>query len=93
MQRYVKDVIADIKDNPSKWCPVHDAYVGFTGIARDSVEIIGYGNTRLLSIVYLRVHGQALSLSYLDKWAIESAVKAWCKKAPIEKMAEIKPAT
>lgn len=80
MSVLVKEICEDIKKNPEKWKPndIHN------GIERDNVEIYGYGNTKLLSCIHIRVNGRDTYASYMDKWNLESVVLWWYKNCNLE---------
>lgn len=79
MSVLVDEICKDIKKNPEKWKPNNN----HNGLEKDNVEIFGYGNTKLFSIININVNGKITYSSYTDKWKLESTVIWWYKNCTL----------
>jgi len=79
MSKYVDEIIKDLKANPKSYLD----YKG-CGVKNDNIIIDNYGNTRLLSVIWLYINLKPMPITYMDKWRLEVAVKNWYKNASLE---------
>jgi len=73
MSKFATQLAQDIRSNPDSWQPCK----GFYGISKENVQVWGYGNTKLLSVINVEIKGSDVALTYLDKWRLEREVLWW----------------
>lgn len=78
MSKYIDDIIADIKANPTTW-NTRDWWVG---IQKNKTDIWGYWNTAILSIIEVLEGNLPLPMTWMDKYKLEKAVGHWYKTIP-----------
>jgi len=76
---FVDELIDDIKNKPETY---RDN--GGWGVKKDNVEIFGYGNMRLLSIITVKINEKLMPLSFLDRYHLEVAVGNWYKRIKLD---------
>lgn len=76
MSKYVNEIIKDLKENPESF---YD-YKG-RGLTKGNLKITGYGNTSLLSVIWLYINGKDMPITYIDKWKLESAIRNWYRSS------------
>lgn len=74
MSKYVNELIKDLSDNPTSF----KDYNG-SGVEKGNVIISSYGNTRMLSVINIRINGKRIPASYIDLWKMEVAISKWYK--------------
>ena len=57
------------------------------GFESEMFSITLSGNTRVLSIIRLKIDGKNFPLTYSDSWALEVAALWWFKNAPLKQYA------
>lgn len=81
MTLLVKEIVEDIRANPSSWTATNT----LCGVMKGGIRVDGKGNTRLLSIINLYINGVwYIDLTGMDKFKLESAVLWWYKRCPLE---------
>lgn len=78
----VRQLISFIHSSPDVF-RANDRY----GFESQKFKITFTGNTRVLSIVHLKMDGKDSPLSYRDKWALEAAALWWFKHVPLNEYA------
>ncbi len=79
MSKFVDEILQDIKDNPNTFTDI-----GGNGIKKDNIEISGYGNTRVLSIIHVFINNKDIPKSWLDNWRLEVAVQQWYRTVSLD---------
>jgi hypothetical protein len=79
MSNYVRELLKDISSNPETF----KDYFG-NGIEKDNIRITGFGNTRLLSCITVRINNKDIPTSYIDKWRLETAIKKWYRTVSLK---------
>jgi hypothetical protein len=89
MSKFVDEIVESINTDPRSWAPHHGMYSRRNdGLKKGGLEIEGYGNSKLLSIIHLNVGGIRTTLTYSDKRRLESAVSWWYETAPLSAITE-----
>lgn len=78
MSKFVDDIIKDIETNPLNWFE----YNGW-GCKCGNTKVYGYGNSRFLSLAGVKINGNEMPLSYIDKWKLDIAIGKWYKSVPL----------
>lgn len=81
MSKFVSDIIDDISKNPREWFATKK---GMNEIAKDNVNIWGYGNTRFFSIIHIYIDGYDMPITSLDKYRLEVTAGKWFKNCPLD---------
>jgi hypothetical protein len=79
MSKFVKEVIESLKKTPENWISITKE-----DISSDKIKIIGFGNSRVLSVIYLHINSKKMPITYIDRWKLEVAVKKWFAKSTIK---------
>ena len=79
MSKYVDELLQDIASNPETF----KDYFG-NGIEKGDIRISGFGNTRLLSVINVRINNKTIPTSYIDKWRLETAIKKWYRTVSLK---------
>jgi len=79
--RVVLDIMVDIEANPETWQKRND-----NGIQKGCIIISGWGNGLPTSVIDLYVDGASITLSFKDKYYLESVVVEWFSLAPLKNL-------
>lgn len=79
MSKFIDEIIADIKTNPDLW----QDNEGW-GVKKDNIEIWGYGNTCVLSIVSVRINGKDMPTDYVGRFKLERTISNWYKTVSLK---------
>ena len=79
MSKYVDELLKDIASNPETF----KDYFG-NGIEKSNIRISGFGNTRLLSVISVRINNKTIPTSYIDNWRLETAIKKWYRTVSLK---------
>jgi hypothetical protein len=85
MSKFVDEIIQDLKNNPKTFFDCRGV-----GVKKENIAVIGYGNTRVLSIIDVLVNGESIPTSYMDKWRLEVAIKNWYRNADLSTLSKTK---
>jgi hypothetical protein len=80
MSAYIDDIIQDIKNNPTSWEKCR------TGITKGDIILVGYGNTKLLSITDCYIDGIKQPSTFKDRWKMEAIIGWWYRTVNLETM-------
>lgn len=77
--KFVKEILADIKNNPNNWCQ-NDRI----GISKEDIHLVGCYNGWLLSCCDLIIKGTIFNLTYMDRLELEKSYYKWLRKADLQ---------
>lgn len=81
MTKLVKEVVEDIRANPSSWTATNT----LRGVMKGGIMVDNFGNTRMLSVIHLYINGENFrAMTGTDKFKLESVVMWWYKQCPLE---------
>ena len=84
MSLYVDQIVKDIMENPYTFKDNEGQ-----GLKKDNIEITGYGNGRVFSLIYLFINDKSMPITYIDCWRLESAIKLWYSQVPLSVVSAI----
>lgn len=83
MSKFVKEVIFSLNNTPKNWISITKE-----DISSDKINITGFGNSRVLSVICLHINSKKMPITYIDLWKLEVAVKKWFAKSTIKMQCE-----
>lgn len=78
MSKYIDEIINDLKKNPETYRDNAGQ-----GVRKGDVEVIGYGNSAVLSTISVMLNGHRVPSSYRDNFRLEVAIKRWYRTSPL----------
>ena len=82
MSIFVKEILNNIYNEKNSW--EKDPSQG--GIRNNRIKIYNFGNSKLLSIIHVKVDNQDIPLTYMDKYRLEKAVGWWYQNVELNQL-------
>lgn len=79
MKKVIKQILASIQNEPEAWKATHHSISRWDGIEKDGVIVDMIGNTKLLSIVHVKVNDARFETNCVERYYLEKAVLNWYK--------------
>ncbi len=79
MSKYIDEIIADIKQNPQNWMDYKA-----NGVQKGNIIVNLYGNSKLLSVINVRINNKEMPTKYIDRWRLEAVIKWWYESVSLK---------
>lgn len=73
MKKAIQQILESINNEPEKWTPC-TYYSNWDAIKKDGVLVGGSGNTKMLSIINVKIDNINFEVNWLEKYYLEKAV-------------------
>lgn len=85
MKKIVQQIIQSINNKPEHWIPC-SFYTGWDAVKKEGVIVGGTGNTKLLSIINVKINNTDFPLNTIEKYYLEKAVLNFYKNCDINRL-------
>lgn len=82
MSIFVNELLNLIYNEKNNWKKCSNG----TGIEKDNIIIKNFGNSKLLSIIDVKIDNQDIPLTYMDKYRLEKAVGWWYQNVELNQL-------
>lgn len=79
MSKYVDEIIKDLKENPTEWRSK------FGEVTKDQIKLLCFNfNPPILSVGSIKIKGEDIPTTYVDRYKMECAVRKWFKTVDLK---------